>query len=260
MFYRTGGRLRRLTLGTHPPLLLADARELAREALRSARLGSDPAANKKQERRRKPLPIWLGGTSNCTQSNVEDLAEDDRIITNKLNPAFGNVRAKDIKRAEVRLLVDTIAQRAPIEANRTLAVCRKMYNWAISKDLLETNPCTQISAPGEEHRRDRVLTEDEIRSIWKDLDSEEPRMAAIFRLRLMSAQRGGEVAAMERNEVDLAAGWWTIPGRNKKRTGAPGPADGPSAQDSRVPAPDDRRVELRFSGAAQQGEGSDVQI
>ena len=79
-----------------------------------------------------------------------------------------------------------------------------MYNWAVGKDLLESNPCTQISAPGQEHRRDRVLTEDEIRAIWKDLDSEEPRMAAIFRLRLMSGQRGGEVAAMERNEVDLA--------------------------------------------------------
>ena len=217
VFYRTGGRLRRLTLGTYPPLLLADARELAREALRSARLGSDPAANKKQERAAKTFADLAGQYIELyAKQRKRTWREDDRIITNKLNPAFGNVRAKDIKRADVRLLVDTIAQRAPIEANRTLAVCRKMYNWAISKDLLETNPCTQISAPGQEHRRDRVLTEDEIRSIWKDLDSEEPRMAAIFRLRLMSAQRGGEVAAMERNEVDLAAGWWTIPGEKSK--------------------------------------------
>ena len=70
VFYRTGGRLRRLTLGTHPPLLLADARELAREALRSARLGSDPQPTRSRSERRKPLPIWLGSTSNCTQSNV----------------------------------------------------------------------------------------------------------------------------------------------------------------------------------------------
>src|SRR5213594_1951008 len=50
VFYRHGGRLRRLTLGNHPPLSLADARDLAHEALRSARLGAGPAAEKKQER------------------------------------------------------------------------------------------------------------------------------------------------------------------------------------------------------------------
>jgi integrase len=41
-------------------------------------------------------------------------------------------------------------------------------------------------------------------------------MAAIFRLRLITAQRGGEVAAMEAREIDLAGGWWTIPGYKSK--------------------------------------------
>src|SRR5688572_9652272 len=91
-----------------------------------------------------------------------------------------------------------------------------MYNWAISRELLESNPCAQISAPGEEHRRDRVLTDDEIRTIWKDLDNEQPRMAAVFRLGLINAQRGGEVAAMEARELDLPGGWWTIPGYKSK--------------------------------------------
>ena len=44
VFYRVGSRLRRATLGTLPPLTLADARELAREALRDAALGHDPAS------------------------------------------------------------------------------------------------------------------------------------------------------------------------------------------------------------------------
>lgn len=55
-----------------------------------------------------------------------------------------------------------------------------------------------------------MLTHDEIRAIWKDLDNEEPRIAAIMRLRLITAQLGGEIAAMERHELDLIDGWWTI--------------------------------------------------
>ena len=36
-------------------------------------------------------------------------------------------------------------------------------------------------------------------------------MQAYFRLRLITAQRGCEVAAMKWSHVDLAKKWWTIP-------------------------------------------------
>src|SRR5439155_9502039 len=50
LMYRHNGRLRRLTIGTYPPLTLADAREEAREALRKAAKDQDPAAEKKKKR------------------------------------------------------------------------------------------------------------------------------------------------------------------------------------------------------------------
>src|SRR5439155_17515465 len=80
--------------------------------------------------------------------------------------------------------------------------------------------CALIDAPGEENERDRVLTEDEIRAVWEDLDNEELRIAAIMRLRLAMAQRGGEIAKMERNELDLSSGWWTIPAEKAKNNRA----------------------------------------
>src|SRR5438874_8409 len=55
VMYRHGGRLRRLTIGTYPPLTLADARDAAREALRKAAKGEDPAAEKKGSAKRKLL-------------------------------------------------------------------------------------------------------------------------------------------------------------------------------------------------------------
>jgi integrase len=60
------------------------------------------------------------------------------------------------------------------------------------------------------------LTEDEIRTLWKALDALEPHMAAAFKLRLITAQRGGEVADMRWQDVDLAGGWWTIPAERSK--------------------------------------------
>ena len=48
--YRREGRLRWYTIGTYPPLSLADARELAKDKLADAQKGKDPAAEKQQLR------------------------------------------------------------------------------------------------------------------------------------------------------------------------------------------------------------------
>ena len=92
-------------------------------------------------------------------------------------------------------------------ANRTLALVCKMFNFAIEHEWLETNPCHMVKRPGEERQRERVLSEDEIRLFWKALDGESPLVAALFRIRLLTAQRGGEVHGAAWSEFDLAKGW-----------------------------------------------------
>ncbi len=101
-------------------------------------------------------------------------------------------------------------------ANRTLALVRKMFNFAIEHDWLETNPCHMIKQLAPETQRERVLSEDEIRSVWKALDDEHLIIAALFRLRLLTAQRGGEVNGATWVEMNLAGGWWTIPAERSK--------------------------------------------
>ena len=65
-----------------------------------------------------------------------------------------------------------------------------------------------------------MLSEDEIRGLWKALDSEDAVIAAVFRLRLLTAQRGGEVLG-DVGEMDLRTGWWTIRRRSKQWRNAP---------------------------------------
>ena len=79
---------------------------------------------------------------------------------------------------------------------------------------MEYNPISAIPRPGAEQQRDRVLSEDEIRALWTALDSEKPIMAATFRLRLLTAQRGGEVHAMRWKDID--GEWWAIPSEFSK--------------------------------------------
>ena len=97
---------------------------------------------------------------------------------------------------------------APIQANRTLEIVRKLFNWAVARDILDANPCYRVPKPSSEHRSDRVLSE-EIRAVWQALAAEVPFTAATFKMQLLTAQRGAEVLAMRWDQI--SSGWWTIP-------------------------------------------------
>lgn len=229
LMYRIGKKLRRLTLGRFPTLGLAAAREKATDALRDVGKGEDPGRRKIEERRAETFAELAREYIDRHASKKRSGREDIRLLNGSphkkrtgkkphepLVKRWGTRRIKDIKRRDVRELLEEIAGRAPIMANRTLALVRKMFNFAIEREWLETNPCHMIKPPGDEKQRDRVLSEDEIRLLWKALDGESPLIAALFRLRLLTAQRGGEVHGAAWAEFDLARGWWTIPAERSK--------------------------------------------
>ncbi len=93
-------------------------------------------------------------------------------------------------------------------ANRTLALVRKIFNWGISQEIVETNPCAMIEPPGIETPRDRVLNDDEIRTIWKTLDDMPPLDGGRLKLMFLTAQRPGEIRQMRWQDIDRD--WWTI--------------------------------------------------
>jgi integrase len=213
--YRRAGRLRRATLGTLPPLSLADARELARKALVDAATGNDPAAAKIEQRAaptfRELAVLYLDKHAPQKRS----AREDRRIIERELLPHWRAALAHDIRRADVIALLDGIASRpAPIMANRTLALVRKLFNFGIQRALVESNPCTLLSPPGTERRRERVLSEEEIRGLWRALDNEpSARLVAALRLGLLTVQRPGEITRLRWPDVseERSGWWWTIP-------------------------------------------------
>ena len=123
------------------------------------------------------------------------------------------------------MLVDRKAETAPIMANRILARVSRLFSFAVERDWIEANPAMRIVKPGDEKSRDRVLSREELRELWTALHQTEAKDANgrklsrlsqtlndAFIVMLLTAQRCGEVCRMQWREVDLATGWWTIPG------------------------------------------------
>ena len=218
--YRVQGRQLRMSLGTYPSLGLADARVAARRALGRVAHGEDPAAEKRAEARAETFAqltdLYMEKHAKVRKKSWRS---DQRLIDVELLPALGPRKVYDIKRSDVRALADAIAERgAPIVANRTLALLRKMFNVVIDLELdgVDANPCLRIRPPGVERRRDRVLSQAEIREMWRALEPEDAVVRGLFKLRLLTAQRGGEVHRLRWQDLDLDSNWWTIPAEFSK--------------------------------------------
>jgi integrase len=215
LMYRVRGdkRLRRATLGTYPILTLADARDQARADLRAAAKGRDPASERKAERQAETFgELAEEYIERYAKKRKRSWFKDRQALDRDLLPRFRHRKAAGIKRREVIKLLEEIADRgAPVGANRTLEIIRRIYNWGIEQEIVTVNPCQRISKPGAERKRDRVLSDDEIRAVWTALEAETPRMRDLFRLRFLTAQRPGEVSRMRWEDIDMASAWWTIP-------------------------------------------------
>jgi integrase len=213
LFYRISGRMRRLTLGPYPVIGLAEARGLAAAALREVHHGNDPAAAKQEARAADTFAdlarLYIERYAKPTKRTW---ARDEWLCNRELLPSWRNRKAAEISRKDVIALLDRIVGRGvPVLANRTKGLVSKMFNFALRRGILEVNPAYGIGNPGgQERQRDRVSSEDEIRRIWTALDGESFKVAAIFRLALLTAQRKGEVCGMRWDELDLENGWWTI--------------------------------------------------
>jgi integrase len=221
--YRFDGKARRMTLGAYPAIPLATARVKFAEAKRKLDHGEDPGALAKAEKVadrgantiRQLVDEYLARSA----KGLDSYREIKRILERDVVPTWGNRKAKAIKRRDVIVLLDGIVDRgSPVMANRTLSWTRRMFNFALRRDIVEANPCLGVEAPGRETERDRVLSDDEIRNLWIGLPiaemSEAGRLAS--KLLLATAQRPGEVAGASIAEFDRAQRLWVLPAERTK--------------------------------------------
>jgi len=242
--YRANGTQRRVKLGIYAPdsnpdlglLSLADAREASRPYL--------AAADAKRDLAREEEVVAQAEEVRQSGSSFEKMAEEvlkararkgragrptrdstqrerRRILEKEILPRWKGREAGAITRREVVLLVEGIADRgAQVQANRTLALLRLLFNDAIRRGFpgVETNPAHLVEAPGAEPPRRRYLGKTEIRAVWKATVEETPLIRGVFRLALLTGQRIGSVCAMRwdgiQGEGDTAL--WRIPAEDFK--------------------------------------------
>jgi integrase len=229
--YRIGRRPIKYTLKGFPSLV--EARKQARNVMNAVDSGKDPHAEKKAERRREleqddfeavarsfiekhcigkrdepHLRRWRDVARILGLKPLKAGPKTLDVIPGGLVARWGDRKIGSIVRGDVVRWQDGYED-TPILGNRALAHVRKLFAWALERDLVAVNPCSGIKPRAPEVSRDRVLSDNELLRIWNAADGD--GYGAIVRVLILTGQRREEVGAMRWSELDLDKRLWTLP-------------------------------------------------
>lgn len=102
---------------------------------------------------------------------------------------------------------------SPAYVSRHVALMRRAYNLAVRDRLADRNLCQGITLLREDNKRDRVLSEEE----WKTLQNElAPHALAVVRFAYFTGMRQGEILGLTWDRVNLKGGWVHLRSRHTK--------------------------------------------
>lgn len=220
--YSFHGRTRRLTLGQYPDLSLAEARAKAAQAAELHKQGVDPGQKKLVElveyRTSPTFEEAVVSYLEWAEKNKKSWREDERMLRTEFVPHLGRAKIGDIRRKQVVALLDDKAKTAPVQANRLLAVIRKMFNFCVEREILDATPLVKMKNVAKEKTRERSLNRHEL--LWFLLRLTEPTITQNTRfallLSLMLAQRSGRIVQMRWIDIDLEDAIWDRSGQFEK--------------------------------------------
>jgi integrase len=137
-----------------------------------------------------------------------------RILDKSVLSRWAGRDARTIKPREVIELLDEIADRAPVMANRTAGVLSQMFRFGIHRCIVESSPVQLLYRPGgKEQPRARAFAEHELKAFLVNLDDvcRSQRLPHVLRVLLLTLQRRSELALAEWREFNFKERTWTIP-------------------------------------------------
>lgn len=204
-------------------LKLADARRLAQEKLTQLVMGEDPFAKKALL---KDVPTFGAFVADSylphAKSYKRSWSTDECLLRNHVTPQIGDLYLDEITR---RHMVDLFSKHRethkPGSTNRVIILCRYIFNCALRWETtgITRNPTQGIDLFQENNKRERYLTADEAKALFKALEQSDAVMLQyIISMLLLTGARKSEVLHSKWQDFDLERRIWTIPFNKSGKT------------------------------------------
>lgn len=225
---RIGPDKRRFTIGTYPEIGLSQARAEAERLRAGAKAGVDPIRDAREARRiaeeerltRQTVEDAISAYAQMHLSDLRTADERERQLRWALGPHLEKA-VSDLTRLDFQSAIDAKAKRGRrTSANRIRAALSHFSKWAFERGYMPENIGARTSRAAKEAPRDRVLSVEDVRTIYDVAPELGETWGPLVRLLVLTAQRRSEVAGMRADEIDLDARRWTIPVARSKNAKA----------------------------------------
>jgi integrase len=212
-----GAPTRRMTLARVGKVTPEEARGLAKREAGKVAHGADPVRDRRKAKARAENTLrgvtenYFAREGDKLRSGAGRRAAFERLVF----PVLGARQIGEIKRSDIIKLLDKIEEeRGAPTASLTLAYISKVFNWYAIRTEDFRSPIVRGMRRGEAVKRDRVLTDEELRGFWRASERWEHPFSLMLRFILLTAARRDEAADMRWTEI--IGGTWTIPAARYK--------------------------------------------
>ena len=191
-FVQVGANRQFITIGRyHPDILpLAKARAEAKRILAERVLG-----------KHRPQSIPFDEAKDlfleaCQRKNKARTHYDyTRLLRRHFN--FGRTHLADITPSDIQRRLDRLAD-TPAEQAYAARCIKIFMRWAERRHYVDTSPASRIEARSQRTPRARVLSDDELKSIWTACDG---TFGTIVKLLILTGQRRGEIGSLRKEWI-----------------------------------------------------------
>ncbi|GAA4887604.1 tyrosine-type recombinase/integrase [Ferrimonas pelagia] len=232
--YKIEGKSKRLDLGDYPEISLVRARELAAECRNWLAEGYDPKHKRLLQRKQTLTPVTV---KEALDYWLREYAEPNRVHVGKHKAQFnrhiyGEIGALPLAECTTQIWLEcfdkirkgdkrTKRRPAPVaagyimqNAKQALRYCR-VRQYASSRAL---DDLTVMDVGQRQGKRDRVLTESELRQLWGQVETEAlgAYLSSLIKVLILFGARSYEVRLSQWSEWDLKNKLWTVPKAHSK--------------------------------------------
>jgi integrase len=215
--YRAERTSRRMHL--KPGLGLLEARKEAKAILGRVAKGGDPLGEKRKAAQAPANSLRSVAEAFLQREGpkLRSVGERRRTFERLIFPVLGSRQIDSIRRSDIVKLLDGIEDHSgPRMAHVVLAYISRVFNWHAGRHDEFRSPLVRgmgrINA--QERARSRVLSDDELRAVWRAAEASGRLFDRYVQFVLLTATRRMEAANMTRAELDGAN--WLIPASRMK--------------------------------------------
>lgn len=221
--YRMGGRgspARRYTIGKFGPITADQARREAEVLALKVAQGIDPQSVKVEKAR---ISVDLAFRAYVDRFHRDYLtkawpaSERDALVLLRryAAPVLKKKPLPEITRKDITAVLAGARDKVAT-ASLLFATLRRMMRWAVNQGDLERSPMEGMDAPAKAPSRDRVLSDDELRLVWRASYKLGYPFGPIFRLLILTGARREEVTSLDWSELNREDAIWVLPSSRSK--------------------------------------------